>query len=175
MNIDLEKFKAAYEKWVEEFLEDFQAGNTQKAIKSYPLVTPESVPWTPFKGDPSTMTFALATSGGLYLKESQPPFDTESIHGDPSFREIPRTANLSDIRIAHAHYDHRLAEQDLNTIFPLERFIELEQEGLIGKFADTHYSFSYVNDIAPLVTKSIPRVIRQLKTEGVNALFLVPV
>jgi hypothetical protein len=31
-------------------------------------------------------------------------------------------------------------------IFPLQRLIELESDKVIGKVAETHYSFSYVND-----------------------------
>ncbi|MBC8441946.1 MAG: hypothetical protein H8D87_19945 [Deltaproteobacteria bacterium] len=70
------------------------------------------------KGEPSAQTFDLATSGGLYIKESQPPYDTVSIHGDISFRELPKTVRQKELGIAHPHYDHSLAEQDINIIFP---------------------------------------------------------
>ena len=175
MPIDLEKFKPAYEKWVEESLPDFRAGNVKEIVKKYPFIAPVDVPWTPYTGSPEQQTFALITSGGLYLKDSQPPFDTVSIHGDPSFREIPRTVRPEELGIAHAHYDHSLAEQDINVIFPLQRFIELEGEGVIGRVADTHYSFSYVNDIVPLVTETIPKLLSRIKAERVDILFLVPV
>jgi D-proline reductase (dithiol) PrdB len=175
MPIDLEKFKPAYEKWVAESLPDYRAGNMTEIVKKYPFISPDDIPWTPYQGRPSDQTFALVTSGGLYLKVSQPPFDTESIHGDTSFREIPRTVRQQDIGIAHAHYDHSLAEQDINTIFPIQRFIELENEGIIGKLADTHYSFSYVNDAVTLVTKTVPEVISRIKSAGIDVLFLVPV
>ncbi|MGD9306694.1 MAG: glycine/sarcosine/betaine reductase selenoprotein B family protein, partial [Desulfobacterales bacterium] len=133
------------------------------------------IPWTAYNGQPSNQTFALVTSGGLYLKDSQPPFDTESIHGDISFREIPKTVRQHDIGIAHAHYDHSLAEQDINTVFPIQRFIELENEGIIGKLTDTHYSFSYVNDVVSFVTETVPEFISRIKAAGVDVLFLVPV
>jgi len=107
MPIDLEKFKPAYEKWVEESLPDYQAGKMKEIIK---LIVSDGVPWTPYKGQPSEQTFALVTSGGFYLKERQPPFDTVSIHGDTSFREIPKTVHQEDLAIAHSHYDHSLAE-----------------------------------------------------------------
>ena len=81
MQIDLEKFKVAYDKWVEESLPDFKAGRMKDIVKKYPLIVSEDVPWTPYTGDPSEQTFALVTSGGLFLKDSQPAFDTESIHG----------------------------------------------------------------------------------------------
>ncbi len=144
-------------------------------IKNYPLINSEDVPWTPFNGDPSEKVFALITSGGLYIKDSQPAFHTGSIHGDPSFREIPKTVRLEDLGIAHGYYDSSLAEQDLNTIFPIQRFIELEKDGIVGKVADTNYSFSYVNDVYTFVTKTVPVVLSRLKEKGVDTLFLVPV
>ncbi len=175
MPIDLEKFKPAYDKWVEESLPDYQAGNVKEVIKKYPLIVSEDMPWTPYQGSPSQQTFALVTSAGLYLKEIQPAFDTVSIHGDPSFREIPRTVRQEDLGIAHAHYDHSLAEQDINVIFPIQRFIELEREHIIGKVADTHYSFSYVNDVVRLITEAVPKLISRIKAAQVDVLFLVPV
>ena len=175
MPFDIESFRPVYEKWVEEGLADFQAGKVLEVVKRYPLVVSEDVPWSPYRGTLSQQTIALITSGGLYLKGSQVPFETTSIHGDPSFREIPRTVKQADFGIAHAHYDHSLAEQDINVIFPLERLIELEREKVIGRVADTHYSFSYVNDIATLLTDSVPQLIRRLMDAAVDLLLLVPV
>ncbi len=48
MPIDIESFKAVYAKWVEESLPAFRAGNVQEAVKKYPLIVSEEVPWTPF-------------------------------------------------------------------------------------------------------------------------------
>ena len=175
MQFNLEKFKSDYDKWVAEYQADFEAGNVQNAVKNYPLIIPQGVPWTPFIGELSDKTFALVTSGGLYLKGSQPAFNTESIHGDTSFREIPKSVHPEELGIAHGRYDPSLAEQDLNTIFPIDRFMELEKEGIIGKLADTHYSFSYVNDVVTFVSKTVPAVIEGIKAQGVDALFLVPV
>jgi D-proline reductase (dithiol) PrdB len=175
MPIDLEKFKPAYEKWVAESLADFRAGNMTEIVKKYPFIVSDDIPWAAYEGHPSDQTFALVTSGGLYLKDSQPPFDTESIHGDVSFREIPKTVRQQDLGIAHAHYDHSLAEQDINTIFPIQRLVELENEGIIGKLADTHYSFSYVNDVVSLVTETVPQFLSRIKAAKIDVLVLVPV
>jgi D-proline reductase (dithiol) PrdB len=175
MPLDLDSFKAAYAKWVAESLPDYRAGKMEEIVKRYPFITPADIPWTVYNGRPSNKTFALITSGGLYLKDTQPPFDTASIHGDTSFREIPKTVKPQDIGIAHAHYDHSLAEEDINTIFPIQRFVELEKDGIIGKLADTHYSFSYVNDAVSLVSATVPKLISRIKAAGIDALFLVPV
>ncbi|MCU0592563.1 MAG: glycine/betaine/sarcosine/D-proline family reductase selenoprotein B [Desulfobacterales bacterium] len=175
MPIDLEFFKRAYARWVEDSAADYRAGNMKEIVKRYPFVVSEDVPWTPYQGRPSDQTFALLTSGGIYLKDRQPPFDTASIHGDPSFREIPKTVRPQDIGMAHAHYDHSLAGQDLNVIFPIQRLIELERDQVIGKLADNHYSFSYVNDVVGLVTKSVPELIVRIKAAKIDVLFLIPV
>ncbi len=175
MPFNLERFRAAYDKWVAESLPDYQAGKMEHIIKTYPFVVPDDIPWTPYSGDPAAQTFALVSSGGLYLKGSQPAFDTVSIHGDLSFREIPKTVQQQDIGIAHKHYDHGVAEQDINTIFPIDRFLELERDNVIGALAETHYSFSYVNDAVGLVEKTVPELIARLKAQAVDVLFLVPV
>ena len=60
-------------------------------------------------------------------------------------------------------------------IFPLERLDELEREGVIGKVADTHYSFSYVNDVVTLLTRFVPQLLQKLKAAAVDILLLVPV
>jgi hypothetical protein len=144
-------------------------------IKRYPFIISEGVPWTPYRGQPTEQTFAMVTSGGLYLKNGQPSFDTDSIHGDPSMRKIPKTVRQKEIGIAHRHFDHSLAEQDINIIFPIQRLIELEKEGIIGRLTDMHYSFGYVNDVVPLVTGTVPELISRLKAEGVDVLLLAPV
>jgi len=175
MTVDLESFSRAYEQWVAESEADYRSGNMSEIVKRYPFVMAEDVPWTPYRGRPSDQTFALLTSGGLYLKDCQPPFDTASIHGDSSFREIPRTVRPHELGIAHAHYDHSLAEQDINVVFPIQRFIELENDRVIGGLAESHYSFSYVNDVRGLVKKAVPELLARIKTAGVDVLFLVPV
>ena len=81
MPIDIDKFKTAYEKWVEESLPDYRAGRMEEIVKKYPFVVSEDIPWTPYRGRPSEQTVGLVTSGGLYLKQSQPAFNTDSIHG----------------------------------------------------------------------------------------------
>jgi D-proline reductase (dithiol) PrdB len=175
VEVEIGEFREAYEKWVAESETAYRAGEITEIMKKYPFVTPDDIPWTPYRGRPSEQKIALVTSGGLYMKASQTPYNTSTIHGDPSFREIPRTARHEDLAIAHPHYDHSMAEQDINVIFPLERLIELEAEGIICRVADTHYSLGYANDVIPLVTRTIPELIRRFREQAVDVLLLVPV
>ena len=173
--IDLGAFEVEYERWVEESLADYQAGKMTEIVKKYPLITPQDIPWTPYRGVLSDTTVSFLTTGGLYLKAGQPPFDTTSIHGDPSIRTLPKTVREEEIGIAHAHFDHGLAEQDINVVFPVHRLLELQREGVIGSLSETLYSVSYVNNVAPLVKEVVPSLISRLERDKVDVLLLAPV
>src|SRR5205823_13649111 len=80
-------------------------------------------------------TIAIVSTAGVHLC-SDKPFDLET---DASFRIIPRTASSTQVCLTHEHYDRRDALRDLNLVFPLERLIELEAEGTIGRVANVHY------------------------------------
>jgi hypothetical protein len=51
----------------------------------------------------------------------------------------------------------------------------MEKEGVIGKLTDTHYSFGYVNNVAPLISETIPNFISAVKTAGADVVLRVPV
>jgi hypothetical protein len=60
-----------------------------------------------------------------------------------SLRQIPSTSDPANLSIAHAHYDHSEADQDINCVFPLARLLELEVEGFVGECAPVHYSIRF--------------------------------
>lgn len=128
-----------------------------------------TIPWTSLKKPLTEATVALLTTGGMHLCTDQ-PFNLKS---DASFRVIPRTATSDELCISHVHYDRRDAAQDINLIFPLERLLELEQEGVIGHVADVHYGFGYVDDPLDLIAPG-RKVGELLKNAGVDLALLVP-
>ena len=153
------------------FRDDFESLTTQHA---------ESV-WADLDGHVSTAKIALMTSAGLYLKDTQPPFDIEAerlnpLWGDPTFREIPRDTAQEKIGASHLHLNTRDFYIDFNVAFPLTRFSELEAEGEIGALAEINYSFmGYQEEGAPhWQSKQGPELIQKLKDQGVNALILAP-
>ena len=121
------------------------------------------IPWTPLNKPISEATFALITTAGISMK-SDPPFNmerekTEPAWGDPSYREIPRTATEKDIEVSHLHINTNHIKQDINVILPLDRFKEFEQEGIIGNLAPTSYSYYgfQLNPVA-LLDETMPKV-----------------
>ena len=130
----------------------------------------EGIPWATLTKPLARAKVALVTTGGVFL-EGQTPY---SERGDATHREIPRDAAHEAFRIWHPGYDFGPAMQDINCIFPLDRFKELEDEGIIGELADTNYSFmGLIPDPAEaLMPETAPEVGRRLKDEGVDAVFL---
>lgn len=99
----------------------------------------DKIPWTPLKRPLAEATVAIVTTGGVHCC-ADTPFDLTS---DASFRAIPRTATSAELCITHGRYDRRDAARDLNLIFPLERLLALEAEGIVGRVADVHYGFGF--------------------------------
>lgn len=127
------------------------------------------IPWTPLRRPLAQATIAVVSTGGVHLC-SDTPFDLKS---DASFRIIPRTARPTDLCITHEHYDRRDAARDPNLIFPLERLLELEAEGIVGHVADAHFGFGFTTD--PLDLLAPGREVGELLAQaGVDLALLVP-
>ena len=138
-----------------------------------------SIPWTPLKKPVNQITFSLMTAAGISMK-FDPPFDIEGekkkpTWGDPSGREIPKTATEQDIDVNHLHINTDYIKQDLNVILPLERFKEFENEGIIGSLAPTNYSYyGFQFDPKVLLEETMPKVVEKMLSEGVDAVLLTP-
>ena len=144
--------------------------------KSHDFVINVDTPWVPLRKDPKDSRIALVTTAGVHLR-SQPPYDMEDKEGDPTFRDIPAETRIDDLMITHNYYDHQDADQDINVVLPMERLRELEAEGAIGGIAPRHFSFMghiIGRHIDTLVNRTGPEVARMLKTDGVEAVFLIP-
>ena len=145
---------------------------------------PATTPFTPLAKPLPETRFALLTTGGLYLKGRQQPFDIEREArepewGDPTYRVIPRETALDEIAVAHTHYNPADAEQDFNILLPVHRFIELEKAGYIGSLAPSAYSvMGYqghpVPDYKQWRENAGPEMLERMQAEGVEAVLLTP-
>jgi D-proline reductase (dithiol) PrdB len=128
---------------------------------------------------------AMVSLAGIYLK-GQKPFSTSpgiipadliamrfKDRGDWSFREVPLEADSTEFLIAHAHYDHDEASEDINCVFPMMRLVELEVEGYIGECADTHYSLmGYVPEAQLIIDTVTAEIIPRLKSQKVEVVLV---
>ena len=120
---------------------------------------------------------ALITTAGLHLQE-QKSYDDRIIGGDCSYREIPNTIETQALALGHRSkaFDASGAESDINLVFPLDRFRELENAGKIGSLNDRHFSFmGSITKPKRLIEKTAPEVGQLLKADGVDVVFLTPV
>ena len=120
---------------------------------------------------------ALVTTAGLKTPE-QADFDHSIKMGDSSFREIPNAVDVRTLIESHRSYafDHSGVEADRNLVFPLDRFRELQQQGVIGELNQRHFSFMG-SIVGPrgLIDETAPEVARMLRADGVEAALLTPV
>jgi D-proline reductase (dithiol) PrdB len=143
------------------------AGGLQLRLEN--LRTTKEIPWTPLRRPIAQATVAVVTTGGVHLCIDE-PFNLKT---DATFRAIPRNSSSADLCITHEHYDRRDALRDLNLIFPLERLLELEAAGIIGRVADVNYSFGFVQDPRDLLAPG-HQVGKLLAQAEVDLVILVP-
>jgi D-proline reductase (dithiol) PrdB len=148
--------------------------------ESMPVIDEPPV-WAPLPKPLHQCTIALMTSAGIYLKDSQEPFDVERERreptwGDPSYRVIPRDVRTEDIACSHLHISHDDILEDVDVVLPVRAFTTLEAEGRIGRLAEEHYSFMGYQDRRLLDWRNVqgPELAARLKEHAVDVLLLAP-
>ena len=137
--------------------------------------------WAPLPRSLRRCTIALMSSAGVYLKDSQPPFDVEReklepTWGDPSYRIIPSDVRQEQVGCTHLHLSNAGALEDVNVVFPIRAFSQLVNEGAIGALADEHYSFMGYQQAGSESwrTNQGPELAARLKEHAVDILLLAP-
>ena len=141
------------------------------------------IPWTPLAKPLADCRFSLLTTGGLYVRGEQRPFNldrerTEPTWGDPDFRAIHTDSPPNTVTAEHLHINTSFVEEDVNVLLPLTRFQELAASGTIGSLAPTAYSLmgfqGFPPDITGWLQTAVPAITAQLKQEEVDCLLLTP-
>ena len=141
------------------------------------------IPWTPLSCPLAECKFGLVTSGGLYHRGAEPPFDLERekrepTWGDPTFRRLPTDIRQEQVGASHLHLNLRDVLEDFNILLPIRRFQELAAAGRIGGLASHAYSFMGYQGFPPDTTawqkRYGPQLAEELKAEGVRGVLLVP-
>ncbi|HEY42367.1 MAG TPA: hypothetical protein G4O11_00070 [Anaerolineae bacterium] len=141
------------------------------------------IPFTPLTRPLTECKFGLITSGGLYHKGVEPPFNLEREKreprwGDPTYRTLPIDIQQSEVGASHLHINTQGVLEDINILLPIQRFRELVEEGSIAGLADNAYSFMGYQGFPPDTRAWIetygPQVAEKLKAEEVNCVLLTP-
>ncbi len=144
---------------------------------------PQPIPWTPLRKPLQACTVGLVTSAGLYLRQTQPPFDlareqAQPTWGDPTYRAIPLETPQEAFGLAHLHLNGADILQDVNIVLPLQRLQELTALGEIRGAAAEHYSFMGYQGFPPDTTAWAevygPEVAARFLQQGVECVLLTP-
>ncbi len=118
------------------------------------------------------LRFALITTAGLHFRDD-PAFE----FADSTFRPISGNEDANDLVMSHSsvNFDKAGFAEDVNLVFPIDRFRELETQGKIGSLAQVHYSFMGAGLDPEAYETSASQVAGFLKQDKVDAVFLTPV
>ena len=120
----------------------------------------------------SKSRIALVTTAGLHVHGDR-VFDMTSTE----YRAIARETVAGDIVMSHTsvNFDRAGFAEDVNVVFPIDRFRELEESGAIGSMADVHYSFMGAYHEPADFAPSARELATLLHGDGVDSVFLTPV
>lgn len=128
--------------------------------------------WTKHAKPLKEMRVALITTAGIHFQDDE-SFDFT----DASFRPIPGEEDSSNLIMSHssANFDRIGFAEDVNLVFPIDRFKELANVGTIGSLASVHYSFMGAGLMPEAYEQSTDQVAHLLKQDQIDAVFLTPV
>ena len=130
------------------------------------------LPWVINNKSLNKKKIAIITTAGLnYRNEENFNF------ADASFRAIPAETESKNLLMTHSsvNFDRTGFQEDLNIVFPIDRFKELEDEGFIGSLASINYSFMGAGLLPDAYEKSVRSLAKILKQDEVDAVFILPV
>ena len=138
--------------------------------KSEPPLGPPA--WTPLAQELSRSRIALITTAGLHFRDD-PTFQ----FADATFRPISGDENADNLVMSHSsvNFDKTGFAEDVNLVFPINRFQELAASGAIGSLAAIHYSFMGAGLAPSTYETTASQVAGMLKQDKVDAVFLTPV
>ena len=149
---------------------DLMPAHVRDRLLALPCVPFDTSPWV--EGPPlKARKVALISTAGLHRRGDR-PFGI----GAADYRLIASDTLPADLVMSHisTNFDRTGFQQDWNVVFPLERLRALVAAGEIGSLAQYHYSFMGATDSTAMQPRA--RELAQImKTEGVNAVLLIPV
>lgn len=143
-------------------------------LKNYPFVENTNAPFAPMRRALPMLNLALISSAGAYI-DGTAPFDTTARDGDASYKEIPIEVAAADLLFAGRGYDTTAVLQDMNAQIPVERLLEYEANGVIGKLNNVWWSLNGWIPNAGLVAENLaPQIAERVARYEVQAALLIP-
>lgn len=144
------------------------------AHEPYRWVHSDTAPaFAPIERDLAASTVMLVSSSGMFVGGDQEPF---GLADDPTIREIPADVDQRCLWPSHFGYRTARAEEDPNTVFPVQRLHDLADAGVIGTVADHAITFmGGIYSHRRSREELAPAVVQSAKSTHVDLVLLVPV
>lgn len=138
--------------------------------KNMPPLGP--TPWVDLDRPLSERKIALITTAGLHFRD-----DEGFEFADASYRVIPGDLEGDELVMSHSsvNFDRTGFQDDINVVFPIDRFRELAAEGLVGSLATQHFSFMGAGLQPAMYEASVRKLAGLLIKDAVDTVFLTPV
>ncbi len=128
--------------------------------------------WVPNSKPLSEKRVALITTAGLHFRD-----DEAFEFADATFRAIPGDEDANKLVMSHSsvNFDRSGFQEDVNLVYPIDRFKELVASKVIGSLADVHFSFMGAGLLPEMYEKTVRSLAGMLKKDKIDAVFLTPV
>ena len=129
-------------------------------------------PWVHSEKALSDKRIAIVTTAGLNYRN-----DRKFNLIDASYRAIPKAIDTASILMSHSsvNFDRTGYQEDINVVFPVDRFKALEADGVIGSLADVNYSFMGGGLLPHVYEESARELASVLRADQVDAVMIIPV
>ncbi len=143
-------------------------------LTNYPFVENTYAPFTPMRRALPMLNLALISSAGAYI-DGTTPFDIEARDGDASFREIPIEVEAEDLLYAARGYDATAVRADRNAQIPVDRLLEYQANGVIGRLNNVWWSLNgYIPNARMAAEELAPKIAERVARYEVQAALLIP-
>ncbi|MDT7678305.1 MAG: D-proline reductase (dithiol) PrdB [Pseudonocardiales bacterium] len=140
-------------------------------------ISPMNVPvFEPPQLTPLTTTLDQATVGLLVTSGAYYPDQVRMrTTNDLSYRLLPRDRDLSEVLFAHMTPIRAFALADPNVAYPRDSLIDLERDGIIGRYADNAVSMvGSISHYEELATETAQKIVDEFTAMQVDLVLVVP-
>ncbi|MEZ5346011.1 MAG: glycine/sarcosine/betaine reductase selenoprotein B family protein [Pyrinomonadaceae bacterium] len=159
---------------LDEFKNRFPRWNGNENLGNYPFVENTYAPFAPVRRSLPLLNLALISSAGAYI-DGTDPFNVETRDGDPGFKEIPVEVEAEDLKFSSRGYNPAAVLQDINSLIPIDRLLEYENNAVIGRLNHVWWSLAGFIPNAALVAEELaPKIASRVESHQAQAALLIP-
>jgi D-proline reductase (dithiol) PrdB len=157
-----------------EFSSRFERWKSNDDLAGYSFVENTGSPFTPMRRALPLTNLALITAAGAYIDGTE-AFEITSAGGDSSYREIPIEVEAEDLKYAARGFDSKYVLKDRNVQIPIERLLEYQENGVIGKLNNVWWSINgFIPDAATVAETLAPKIAERVNRYETQAALLIP-